>query len=335
MSALQATDTEGEDAMSLAMAPATPVVPELSGPAPIDGLEVDSVSGFTSPAGADLDSAEWQIARDADFGELVLSREIVDRTGLSLAAGVLQAGETYWIRTRHHDTGGGASQWSDPVMIRAADALPGDNDGDGTADDSEMGGPADADGNGVDDGAEGICDLRDAVSGSIVGLASDAGPVECLRSLSPADLPSVSGAGAELPYGLFSFRVGGLRVDPVNPARVVVRVYLPEPPVGPVVWYKFDPATGDLFELPEGVTLEGRTAFVELVDGGFGDFDGVVNGVIVDPSGPGILATSGTEEITVTTDGGSSSIGLLLPGLMAFAGALRRRAARRGRNTEG
>ena len=40
----------------------------------------------------------------------------------------------------------------------------------------------------------------------------------------------------QFPYGLFSFRIDGLRVDPVNPARVTVRVHLLERPrLGQVV----------------------------------------------------------------------------------------------------
>jgi hypothetical protein len=138
---------------------------------------------------------------------------------------------------------------------------------------------------------------------------------------------------AELPYGMFSFRIDGLRVDPENPARAVLRVHLPESNAGPLTWYKFDPATGDLFELPGGVSLQGRTAFVELVDGGPGDFDGVVNGVIVDPSGPGIPPAAESDEEIVVSSGGSGSIGLVMPGLMAVAGILRR-ATKRARKAK-
>ena len=89
-------------------------------------------------------------------------------------------------------------------------------------------------------------------------------------------------------------------------------------------WYKLDPATETLFELPGNVSFDGNTAMVELVDGGLGDFDGTVNGVIVDPSGPLAIPAGGSQ----ADDGGGSNGGWLLPALLAAAGIrIRRRGA--------
>ena len=44
--------------------------------------------------------------------------------------------------------------------------------------------------------------------------------------------------------------------------------------------------------MPGTVTFDAARALIELVDGGPGDFDGVFNGVIVDPSGPVTSASS-------------------------------------------
>jgi hypothetical protein len=207
--------------------------------------------------------------------------------------------------------------------------MPGDADGNGIEDSSQVYGFADSNGNGIDDSAEGICDLRDAESNSVVGLESDAGNLDCFRSVGMDETPALPSDTMDLPYGMFSFRIEGLRVDPVNPASVTVRVHLPERPTGSVKWYKLDPATGSLFEFAGQVTFDGNTALVELVDGGAGDFDGVVNGVIVDPSGPVTIAASGGNNGGGSAgSSGGGSMGVLLPALMAAAGLLRRR--RRG-----
>jgi hypothetical protein len=109
-------------------------------------------------------------------------------------------------------------------------------------------------------------------------------------------------------------------------------VHLPGRPAGSVKWYKLDPATGRFFQLAGNVTFAGDTASVELTDGGPGDFDGVVNGVIVDPSGPVVVpAAAGSGGDGGDADGartGGSSLGLALPLLAAAVLARRRRALR-------
>ena len=121
-----------------------------------------------------------------------------------------------------------------------------DGDGDGTDDQYQVFGFADSNGNGVEDRSEGICDLLDANSNGIVGLESEEGNVHCYRSISSNDLPTPPSSDKQFPFGLFSFRIDGLRVDTVQPARVALRVHLPQRPTGDVRWYKVDPATGSI-----------------------------------------------------------------------------------------
>jgi MYXO-CTERM domain-containing protein len=104
-----------------------------------------------------------------------------------------------------------------------------------------------------------------------------------------------------------------------------VRIHLPQRPTGAVRWYKLDPATGHLFELPGAVTFDGSTALLELTDGGIGDFDGVVNGVIIDPSGPLTIPSSGGSGGSTAEDSGSSSFGWFLPAMLGGAALARRR----------
>lgn len=287
-----------------------------------DGAEIDTTS-YSDPEGNSLGAAEWQIARDQAFSQTVLSKSLPNRTSLTLAAGVLDRSSSYWVRSRHRDSLGATSAWSAPVRVSTLAQLAGDGDGDEVVDAYQVQGFADSNGNGRNDSEEGICNLLDAQAGNVVGLQADAGSMHCYRSVSTGDLAQSPPADVQLPYGLFNFRIDGLRVDPVEPARVTVRVHLPQRPSGTVKWYKFDPATGSLFQLDGNVTFEGNTALFDLVDGGAGDFDGIVNGVIVDPSGPVSGSTSGGSTGGGSSSGGGGSSGLFLPCLLAGAGLAR------------
>ena len=274
-------------------APATPVLAGVSGPLSPGDIVLDTASVYSDPDGDLMASSEWEIATDQNFQSLVLARLVPERTALNVSAGVLEPMRSYWMRTRYRDNRGATSQWSTPIAFTTAVSAPGDADANGTEDASQVYGFADANGNGVNDADEGICDLRDAAGSGVVGLESDFGNLQCFRTVDASEVPAPPSADMTFPYGLFSFRIEGLRVDPVNPATVTVRVHLPGRPAKTVRWYKHDPATGSLSEFDGHVTFDGNTALVELVDGGAGDFDGVVNGVIVDPSGPLNAPSSG------------------------------------------
>jgi hypothetical protein len=69
-------------------------------------------------------------------------------------------------------------------------------------------------------------------------------------------------------------------------------VYFPQPVPADAQWYKYDPDRGwSVYE--HAVFNNSRTAItISLEDGGEGDEDGVVNGIIIDPSGLGYRAQS-------------------------------------------
>lgn len=93
-------------------------------------------------------------------------------------------------------------------------------------------------------------------------------------------------AGAALPFGLFGFNVTGLAPGAIATVDLTL-------PAGarPDGYYKQDPATGELtrfnFDGHTGAVVHGNMVTLYLQDGGRGDADGVANGVVVDPGGPG------------------------------------------------
>ena len=112
-------------------------------------------------------------------------------------------------------------------------------------------------------------------------------------------------ADARLPLGVFGFEVHG--VAPGGSAQV--RVALPRG-TGADAYYKIDPTTGEPikfdFDGTTGAVIDGDAITLHLVDGGRGDADGVANGVIVDPGGPGTYVCQTVVDVMLALDGSGS-----------------------------
>lgn len=102
--------------------------------------------------------------------------------------------------------------------------------------------------------------------------------------VNPATLNPRPPSSVDFPYGVFKFTAE--RCTPG--ATVTVSIELPEIP-GFNDWYKYLPESGWVIY---PATLIGTTFSFEVTDGGIGDADGIVNGIIVDPSGPAIKAAT-------------------------------------------
>ena len=253
--------------------------------APLWGFGADALNGYLDPDGDALAYSEWQFSLNASFTSLVFSREVSGRTAIDVPAGVLDPGVGYWVRTRHIDERGIPSEWSRPVPALMSTSYPNDADGNGIDDEYQAPADADANANGVADMDEGICNLYDAEGRSLVGFQTNSGVVRCYRSVPTRDVDA-EGIDGETPFGFFSWRVEGLFVDPDNPAQVFVTVWLPEALDGDAGWVLFDRAGAELIDYSANATPNGNRVIISYTDGGVADEDGVVNGVIVDPSGP-------------------------------------------------
>lgn len=296
-----------------------PVQPELSGDrkATLGAYPVDVVNPYEDPDGNPLDYSHWQISLDQTFDTIVFDRQIDDTTSLMVPVGVFDPGVTYYFRTRHIDTSNMPSAWSETAVITADISYPNDADSNGVNDSYQVPGNPDSNDNGVADQNEGMCNLFDAEGGNIIGIATSAGVTRCFTSIPNSTLGSTGfPADTSRPLGMFSFRIEGLSVDPVTPAEVFVSFWLPDSYNEQSGWQKYDEATGDLSDYSAQSTYSGKSVTIRFVDGGVGDQDGVVNGVIVDPSGPLVVASAPTTPtptdppVTPTTpDGGGDSGG--------------------------
>ncbi len=244
---------------------------------------------FNAPTAAiTLAGTEWQIAKAQNFAEtsLLLDRETSNPGDLSVPPGVLKTSASYWIRVRQHGNNGLWSAWSQEMPFGTQSTDPNDVDQNGTDDRYQVNSPVDTTGSGIPDAQQGMCDLHDAESGSVVGFKASSGSLQCLTSVPLSRVSSVSGVPGALPYGLFAFSIRGLPVDPAHPATVQVTVYFPNPLPNGTQWYRYDTVSGTMQDLSPQVSISGRAAAMTLTDGGPNDADGTVNGTIVDPSGP-------------------------------------------------
>ncbi len=261
-------------------------------------FELEAVSGYIDPDGNPLNYSQWQIALDQGYTSLVFDRSVVGSTSMMVPMGVLQPSETYYLRTRHFDSSNTPSAWSITATLVGDPQFPNDADNNHVNDTYQVPGNPDTNNNGVADQNEGICNLYDAEGGNVIGLTSNLGTIQCYTSV--ANSVAANGdlaSGSEVPLGMFSFRIENLTVDPSNPVSVDVTFYLPESYATDSGWQKFDEATGEFSDYSSNVTFSGNTATVRLVDGGVGDQDGTVNGIIVDPSGPVVAEAAVTPPV--------------------------------------
>ena len=95
------------------------------------------------------------------------------------------------------------------------------------------------------------------------------------------EIPPGAPSGVTFPHGMFEFVICCLTLG----QTVEVTVTLPEDvPVG-YVWWKYQ--DGEWYSLPNETDDGDNIMTIRLTDGGLGDADGVADGFISDPGGPG------------------------------------------------
>jgi len=233
--------------------------------------------------------------------------DAIEHRQLLIPQTVLLKANSYWIRTRHQDKVGLWSPWSNPVTSTTVSVDPNDLDGNGIDDDCQVQGYVDTNGNGIDDNNEAILPFYDAVGGDVIGMGTSNGTLGSLDAIPTSDIPAVILPADSMPNGFFSFRVDGLPIDPGNPATVDIIFFFADPLPADTNWYKYDPAAGTMTDFTANVVINGNNVVMSLTDGGLGDADCVVNGIIVDPVGPAVppaASGGGTLEVAalVTTE---------------------------------
>ncbi|MGA8019058.1 MAG: fibronectin type III domain-containing protein, partial [Desulfobacterales bacterium] len=238
------------------------------------------IEGFSDrDADDDHGATRWQVAMDGGFEQLVLdvtSRANNYLLNFLVPDGALCADQLYYWRAKVKDAHEW-SDWSEPLTFTTARGQA-DVNGNGVADDLEPG-YSDLDNDGQNDNDQPLMRVYKSRKGqSLIGINAVEGvsQINCFTSIEAESI--LDEPRPKLRYGLMVFNV---TLDQIG-ATARFELYLPEKPRIESKWYKYDPING-WYEFP--VDSDGDKYYIEITDGGIGDADGVVNGIIVDPIG--------------------------------------------------
>ena len=290
------TNVQADQTITLSFAPLAPnLAPERPGlllpENDIDEIALTpmlEIAGFSDPNPGDIHGGtRWQVAADGSFDHLILDIVSDMQTtnnyllSLQVPQGVLNGLQTYYWRAMVKDGRVSDSKWSDwsasYTFTTAADVHV-DVNANGVPDEFEPD-LSDLDGDGQNDNDQPLMRVLKTNAGeALLGLKAVEGVSKINRftQIDPAgiiDLPR-----PVLPYGLMSLNVN---LDQIG-GTARFELYLPENPDESARWYKYDPING-WYVFP--VRIIAGKYLLEIVDGGFGDADGVANGTIVDPIG--------------------------------------------------
>jgi len=296
------------DVPALNLPPGTPVIvyPENGQ----DEIEVPldiTTQPFLDPNDDSHRQSRWQISDHSDFSSLVV--DVTSDTYLttfSVPHMVLISNQKYYVRVRFYDFYSVASDWSGSVEFTTACFVE-DLNSNGIPDTEEVDDSVDFNLDGIPDNFQPqIIKCVQVSDGSayigIEKVSSSASEIETLEIIDPDTISDTVNRPADLIFGLFSYR---LRVNQPGDTAIV-KIYFSGEIFSSDTIFKYDTING-WYDYSEHTTFndDGQSVTLELKDGGYGDSDGLANGIIVDPGG---IAASGGSSYTVTgsSSGGSS-----------------------------
>jgi len=267
---------------------------------------------FTDPDGDSHSQSRWQISEEDDFSTLVLDVTSDSHLmTLPVPHTVLKPNHAYYVRVRFYDVYSAVSDWSNPAEFTTTFFLE-DLNSDGIPDAWEVDATVDFNLNGTPDiyEPENIKCVR-ATDGMVnIGvekISDSISSIEALDVIDPANISDTVNRPDDITFGLFSYR---LRVNQPG-ATASVRVYFSAGIFESDSFFKYDTING-WYNYSEHTTFndDGQSVILELRDGGYGDSDGVANGIIVDPGGiaSGDSTYTGASTSTDESSGGSCFI---------------------------
>jgi hypothetical protein len=264
-------------------------------------LEI-STDPFSDPNENAHGQSRWQISDQSDFSTLVV--DITSDRHLTLFPVphmILTPNQTYYVRVRFFDVYFEPSDWSHAVAF-TTHSLAEDLNLNGIPDVNEVDDTVDFNLDGIPDNdqPEIIKCVQTEDGSAYIGvekISSSIGEIEAMGVIDPDTIADTANRPADLIFGLFSYR---LRVT--QPGTIAtLKIYFSGEVFASDAFFKYDTING-WYDYSEHTTInhDGQSITLELKDGGFGDSDGLANGIIVDPGG---IAS----EETTYTDGSAST----------------------------
>ena len=296
-----------------------PDTPTLTAPANQQMVELTPVlktNAFQDPDSGDFHAAtRWQIFRESDDVCVFDITSEYSLTELQIPKLILDGNKNYSWQAMHYDNRGTPSEWSgNRSFTTRVDSE--DSEGNGIPDDQEVDSPADLDGDGIWDADQDTIKCVKVDEGKSLGISfKDSNNVVKIESISAERqddnqiLSDTSGSLDYFPFGLINFKL--VMNQPGDSAEI--KIYFSEPAPEGSRWFKYDPieATWTDYTGQTDFSADRRSMTLHLEDGGDGDADGTVNGIIVDPSGV-VASSSGSGSGSGGGDGLIDSAGCFI-----------------------
>jgi len=250
---------------------------------------LETAAEFYDPDINDVHSqTRWNIIRAEDEFIVFDVTTFSSLTVMRVPKLILEEDTVYIWQVKFIDNQGGASEWSEAGYFKT-EFIEQDSDGNGVLDPQEVDTTIDLDNDGnMDRDQEDIKCVVTETGDFKVGISiredENADSIVSVQSETPSDtdlLLSDQNGLNFLAFGLIHFKL--LVKEPGD--EVLVTIYLSKAAYDDGIWYKFDPVNDEWFDYSKftDFSADRRTVYLTLTDGGFGDADGIKNGVIVDP----------------------------------------------------
>jgi hypothetical protein len=286
------------------------------------------LSATMSVDGHQHTATRWQVSLDNEFSDLVLDQvSTALLTRYQVPDMVLDPDEVYYWRATFLDDDAGILVQSSLAQFETVEAADTDDtDSNGLVDEQELNlDGMDLDNNGVDDGQQNdlACVATDTGEGHIWLKVDNGGAqVVGLKSVSPTQIAQTRNLPEMTEFGAVSFK---LQLQE-GQSQATVTINFSEPAPEDTDWFKYNAEMGWQLYGDAEFSADRRSVSYTLVDGGTGDDDGVLNGIIIDPAGLGYRQAADTDTTTpaasaASGSGGSCFIGAAAPRAAALAGA--------------
>jgi hypothetical protein len=267
-----------------------------------------TVDNFYDPDIDDLHAeSQWQIFRADDNFCVLDVTSPVSLTSLKVPKLILEEDTDYTWKVRFINNHDAESDWS-AVGTFTTDFANHDSDGNGIPDHQEVAVDLDLDNDGTRDRDQTDikCVNSDAEDIQIGVSIKDSESVASIVSMEIEDAievgtaPESEGTPATIQFGLINFKI----ILNAPGDETVVAVHLSRSALDNGKLYKYDPINAEWFDYSDYAEFSPNreVVYLTLKDGGFGDADGIENGIIVDP------LTVGTDSPVVDSSGSSESV---------------------------
>ncbi len=294
-------------------APPTPVVPDTPVATSPANNQTDVFltpvlqAGDFSSTSQSHSSSQWRITRVSDNTVIYDIESATALTSLDVPPLLLDADTAYSWTVRYVDGSGTTSDWSlASAFTTGQSGL--DQDSDGIPDNQEVDADTDLDEDGQPDLTQaGIKSVTTTGNSGQAAISSEGAlninAIVSIEATDPASLTAHGSPPDEMPLGMISFKL--LTDNPGDLAEFTI--YFSEAAPEDARWIKYDAENGwQDYSAHAEFSSDRKSIRIEILDGGFGDADGVANGIILDPSGFG---TSNPVANTLVTSSDSVSSG--------------------------